>query len=133
MIGQSVRQAATKLATRHIKKTLDSAIKPIEIEIKQYLVQAVGEDVPTALLNILDEEFDNVTGSLQPGIVGIFLEHVKIYQTTTGLKVDISQEAVQSLIQSIIDIPEIDEYFADIEIDSGVIQDIVIRNIKSVL
>jgi 3-methyladenine DNA glycosylase AlkC len=44
--GQSVIQAAQKLAERHLRKSLANAVNPISEEIKQYLSSLVEADVP---------------------------------------------------------------------------------------
>jgi hypothetical protein len=44
--GQSVTQAAQKLAERHIRKSLANAVNPIADEIKQYIASSVEEYMP---------------------------------------------------------------------------------------
>jgi hypothetical protein len=51
--GQTVLQAAQKLARRHVRDSLERAIDPISDEVKQYLSTLVQAEMPEVAEEIL--------------------------------------------------------------------------------
>jgi hypothetical protein len=131
--GQSVIQAAQKLAERHIRKSIANAINPIVDEIKQYISSLVSADMPETATEILMLDIHD--------IVATVLDFVEIYQSNNGIRVEINLEQLASLIESITSmvdhnpvlITEVVEYFDNLEVDPKVIEEIVVNNISEVI
>jgi len=131
--GQSVLQAAQKLAQRHIRNSIGKAINPISDEIKQYISTLVETDMPEVAPEILMMDIQD--------IVATALDFVEVYQSHNGIKVEINLEQLASLVESIISmvhhnpewIEETLDYFDNLQIDTNVIKEIVINNIKQVV
>jgi Na+/phosphate symporter len=131
--GQSVLQAAQKLAEQHIRKSINQAIDPISDEIKQYISTLVEADLPEKAQEILMMDIHD--------IVATALDFVEMYQTNNGIRVEINLEGLTSLLESITSlvnhnpkyIEETLEYFNNLEIDVKTIEGIVISNINNVL
>jgi len=131
--GQSVLQAAQKLANRHIKNSIDKAVNPISEEIKQYIATLVEADMPDKAPEILMMDIQD--------IAAMVLDFVNVYQSNDGIGVEIDMEQLVSLIESITSminhnpefIEETLDYFNNLQIDPNVIRDIVINNINKVI
>jgi hypothetical protein len=131
--GQSVTQAAQKLAERHLRKSLTNAINPISDEIKQYISSLVETDIPERATKILMMDIQE--------IVATVLDFVEVHPLHNGIRVDLNMEQLASLIESITSMVRhnpkfIDEtlnYFNDLQIDPNVIKEIVVNNINNVL
>jgi hypothetical protein len=131
--GQSVLQAAQKLADRHIKQSIGKAIKPISDEIKQYISTLIEKEMPEVVPDILMLDIQD--------IVETALDFVEIYQTNTGVRIEVNLEGLTSLVESIVTminhnpvfIKETLDFFDNIEIDTKVIEGIVISNVKNAI
>ena len=131
--GLSVTQVVTKAANQYIRNSIKKAINPISEEIKKYISKLVELEMPEMAEEILMLDIRD--------IVATVLDFVDIYQTHKGIRVEIQLENVVGLIESITSMVHhnpafIDEtlaYFNDLQIDTKVIERIVINNIKSAL
>jgi len=131
--GQSVLQAAQKLADRQIKTSIRDAIRPISDEIKQYISTLVEESMPDFASEILMMDTHEIFATV--------LDFVEIYQSSDGIRVEINLESLTSLIESITSMvyhnPQLTdqmlEYFDNLKIDPEVIEGIVVSNINRVL
>jgi len=131
--GQSVLQAAQKLANQHIRKSITKSIYPISEEIKQYISAQVENNLPEIASEILMMDIHE--------IVAMVLDFVDVVQSSNGISIEINLESLASLIESIasmvrhnpVFIDETIEYFDNLEIDTKVIEGIVISNISKVI
>jgi len=131
--GQSVLQAAQKLANQHIRKSIGKAINPISDEVKKYISELVEAEMPEMAPEILMMDIQD--------IVSTVLDFVAIYQTHSGIRIEVNLESVASLIESITTminhnpewINETLDYFNNLQIDPSVIEGIVTNNIRNVL
>jgi hypothetical protein len=131
--GQSVTQAAQKLAERHIRKSIANAVNPIADEIKQYISSLVEENMPEMATEILMMDIHE--------IVATVLDFVEVHPQHNGIRVDLNMEQLASLVESIASmvhhnpkfIDETLDYFNNLQIDTNIIKDIVVNNINRVI
>jgi hypothetical protein len=131
--GQSVTQAAQKLAERHIRKSLANAVNSIADEIKQYISSLIEEDMPEKATEILMMDIHEIAATV--------LDFVEVHPQHNRIRVDLNMEQLASLIESITSmvhhnpkfIDETLDYFNNLQIDTNVIKDIVINNINRVI
>jgi hypothetical protein len=121
-LAECNNEAAQKLADRHIKQSIGKAIKPISDEIKQYISTLIETEMPEVVPDILMLDIQD--------IVETALDFVEIYQTNTGVRIEVNLEGLTSLVESIVTminhnpvfIEETLDFFNSIEFDTKVIE-----------